>query len=167
MARTLRVEPHHTTEELGRLYRQAHDPVARSHWHMLWLFRGGMPTAEVAAAVGYSVPWVREVVHRYNAQGAAGVGDGRHANPGAAPVLDAAQRTTLEAALDAPHPDGDEWNSRTVATWITTETGRRVGKQRGWEYLRRLGRTPQVPRPRHADADPAAQAAFKQTSKDR
>ena len=42
--------------------------------------------------------------------------------------------------------------------------GRPVAAQRGWEYLRSLDRTPQRPRPRHADADAAAQAAFKQTS---
>jgi transposase len=39
-----------------------------------------------------------------------------------------------------------------------------VHPQRGWEYLRRLGYTPQVPRPQHAQADPAAQDAFKKTA---
>jgi transposase len=164
MARSLRLVPHHTTEELGRLYRQAHDPVARSHWQILWLVSRGRPTAEVATAVGYSIPWLRTVVRRYNVAGAAGVGDGRHANPGKAPLLTPEQQAALDRALDAPHPGGDEWNSRTVAAWITAETGHRVGKQRGWEYLRRLGRTSQRPRPRHADADADAQAAFKQTS---
>lgn len=164
MPKSLRFAPQHTTEELGRLYRQARDPVARSHWHILWLVGQGRRTAEVAAAVGYSVAWVRAVVHRYNAAGEAGVGDMRHANPGAAPLLSAAQQAALAAALDAPHPEGDEWNSRTVAAWITATTGRKVGKQRGWAYLRRLGRTSQRPRPRHADADAAAQVAFKQTS---
>lgn len=37
--------------------------------------------------------------------------------------------------------------------------------QRGWEYLRKLGHTPQeVPRPGHAEADPAEQEAFKKSS---
>ncbi len=48
--------PHQTTEELGRLYRQVHDPVARSHGQILWLVSRGCPTADVAAAVGYSIP---------------------------------------------------------------------------------------------------------------
>ena len=167
MARRLRWEPQHTTEELGRLYRQARDPVARSHWQILWLVSQGKRTAAVAEAVGYSVPWVRQVVRRYNAEGATGVGDGRHRNPGADPLLDAAAQADLSAALDAPHPDGDDWNSRTVARWIRERTGREVGKQRGWAYLRRLGRTPQRPRPHHADADGEAQATFKQTSRQR
>src|SRR5262245_53282873 len=125
MARRLRLTPHHTTEELGRLYRQAHDPVARSHWQILWLVSRGRPTTDVAATVGYSIPWVRTVVHRYNAAGATGVGDGRHANPGKAPLLTPEQQAALDRALDAPHPDGDEWNSRTVAAWITAATGQR------------------------------------------
>jgi transposase len=57
------------------------------------------------------------------------------------------------------------WNSRKVAEWIEHKTGRRVGRQRGWEYLRKLGNTPKVPRPTHAKkADPAEQEAFKKVS---
>lgn len=164
MPKQLRLAPHHPTEELGRLYRQARDPVARSHWHILWLVSRGQSAPAVAAAVGYSARWVREVVGRYNRAGDAAVGDGRHVNPGGAPLLDAAGRAALDAALDAPAADGGAWTGPKVAAWIAARTGRRVGRQRGLEYLRRLGRTPQVPRPRHADADPAAQAAFKQTS---
>lgn len=164
MPKRLRLVPQHTTEELGRLYRQAHDPVARSHWQILWLVSRGQSAPTVAAAVGYSSRWVREIVGRYNRAGAAGVGDGRHANPGAAPLLDAAARAALDAALDAPPPDGGAWTGAKVAGWIAERLGRCVGRQRGLDYLRRLDRTPQMPRPRHADADPAAQAAFKQTS---
>jgi transposase len=145
MARRLRLTPHHATEELSRLSRQAHDRVARSHWQILWLVSQGRPTADVAATVGYSIPWVRTVARHYNTAGAAGVGDGRHANPGKAPLLTLEQQAALDCALDAPHPDGEEWNSRTMADWITAETGHGVGKQRGWEYLSRLGRTSQRP----------------------
>ena len=38
---------------------------------------------------------------------------------------------------------------------------RPVSEQRGWEWMRRLGFTPQRPRPRETRADPEAQAAFK------
>ena len=40
--------------------------------------------------------------------------------------------------------------------------GRVVSVQRGWEGMRRLGSTPQRPRPRETRADPAAQEACKQ-----
>ncbi len=55
--------------------------------------------------------------------------------------------------------------SRRVAEWIGRRTGRSgVRAQRGWEYLRKLGHTPQVPRPSNADADPDEQEAFKKSS---
>jgi transposase len=164
MPKQLRLAPHHTTEELGRLYRQAHDPVARSHWHILWRVSQGDSAPRVSATTGYSSRWVRTLVSRYNARGDAGVGDGRHANPGGAPLLDATALADLDRALDIPPPDGGLWNGRKVAAWIEARIGRQVGRQRGTEYLRRLDRTPQRPRPRHADADADEQAAFKQTS---
>jgi transposase len=58
------------------------------------------------------------------------------------------------------------WNSRKVALWIEKKTSRRgVRAQRGWEYLRKLGHTPQVPRPSNAGADPEEQEAFKKGSR--
>ena len=37
--------------------------------------------------------------------------------------------------------------------------------RRGWEYLKRLGHTPQVPRPSHAEADLEEQEAFKKVAR--
>src|SRR5215217_6314127 len=41
------------------------------------------------------------------------------------------------------------WNSRKVGEWIERQIGRNLNnkKQRGWEYLKRMGRSLQVPRP--------------------
>jgi transposase len=135
--------------------------VARTHWQIVWLVAGGRACPEVAAAVGYSVDWVRAVLGRYNADGPEGLGDRRHANPGAAPLLTPAQRDELRAALAGPAPDGGLWTCRKVADWIGERAGRPVHEARGWEYLRRLGFSPQRPRPRATAADPAAQEAFK------
>jgi transposase len=115
----------------------------------------------VARVTGYSVNWVREIARRYRDDGPAGIGDRRHGNPGAVPLLDAAQQTALRAALAGPAPDGGLWTCRTVAAWIGATIGRPVDPTRGWEWMRRLGFTPQRPRPRETRADPAAQAAFK------
>jgi transposase len=164
MPKTLRLIPHHPTEALERLYRQEHDPVARSHLQIVWLVSQRRRTADIAAATGYSPRWIQELTRRYNARGLAGLGDGRHTNPGGAFLLSPTQRAALDAALDLPPPDGGLWSGRKVAAWIAAETGQPVSPQRGWEYLRRLGRTPQVPRPTHALADADARAGFKQTS---
>jgi transposase len=161
MARRLSIPPHLTLTELEQRYRRASDPVARSHWHILWLLTSGTPTAEVARVTCYSVNWVREIARRYREEGPAGIGDRRHSNPGAAPLLDAGQQEQLRVALSGPAANGDLWTCRSVAAWMSAAVGRPVSEQRGWEWMRRLGFTPQRPRPRETRADPAAQAAFK------
>jgi transposase len=151
-------------EELAARQRAARDPVERDRWQMIRLLGAGRSLAETAEVTGYSTRWVREVVRRYNTHGPDGLVDGRHANPGAAPLLDAAGRAALEAALEQAPPEGGRWTGAKVAAWIAARTGRETAPvRRGWVYLRRTGHSPQVPRPRHARAaDPAAVAAFHQ-----
>ena len=160
MARPLVVPPHLPVEELRRRERRARDPVERAHWQTVRLLAEGRPTAEVAAATGYSPNWVREVARRYREGGPEALGDRRRDNPGAAPLLDAAGQEALRGALAGPAPDGGLWAGRKVAAWIAARVGRPVAERRGWEYLRKLGLTPQRPRPREERADPTAQAAF-------
>jgi transposase len=160
MARRIAIAPHLTVAELEQRYRQAGDPVARSQWQMLWLLAGGRPTAEVARVTGYSVRWVQEIARRYRA-GPAAIGDRRHGNPGAAPLLDVAQQEQLRQALGGPAPDGGLWTCRQVAAWIGRQIGRPVDPTRGWEWMRRLGFTPQRPRPRETRANPVVQETFK------
>ena len=159
--RRLAIPPHLALDELERRYRRAPEPVARSQWRMVWLLSGGAPTAEVARVTGYSVTWVREIARRYREEGPAGIGARRHGNPGAAPLLDAAQQEELRAAGRAPAPHVEVWTCRGVAAWMSAALGRPVCEQRGWEWMRRLGFTPRRPRPRETRADPEAQAAFK------
>ena len=60
------------------------------------------------------------------------------------------------ARQDSPAP-----GKLTKSKWICGLLGRLVSPRRGLEYLRRLGFTRQVPRPRHARGDFAAQERFK------
>ena len=66
MPRYATVAPHLAVDELQQRYRQAHDPVARSHWHIVWLVAQGQHVPDVARLVGYSPNWVRAIVRRYN-----------------------------------------------------------------------------------------------------
>ncbi len=95
--------------------------------------------------------------------------DRRHRNPGAKEraLLSADQRDELREALTKPPPDGGMWNSPKVGEWIERRTGRAVSqkKQRGWEYLKRLGNSPKVPRPHHRKANDGEQEAFKKSSR--
>jgi transposase len=79
-------------------------------------------------------------------------------------LLSARQQAELDQALQSPPADGGLWSGPKVAQWIAKKTGRaHVHPQRGWDYLQRLNYSGQRPRPRHANADEAAQAAFKET----
>lgn len=166
MPKRIQVEKHLTTEELGKRYRESSDGVKRSHYQIVWLLSQGKLTREVVEATRYSAEWIRQIAVRYNRLGEEGLGDSRHRNPGAKDraLLSPQLREELGEALLSPPQDGGMWNSRKVAEWIADRTGRKVGVQRGWEYLRQLGYTPQVPRPTHALADIEQQEEFRGNS---
>src|ERR687886_1939029 len=169
MPKMIKLEPHLESKELEDRYRKARDPVLRSHYRILWLISLGKTTTEVMEATGYSRGWIQQLARRYNASGPEALGDRRHRNPGARDraLLGAERREELREALTKPPPDGGMWNSRKVGEWIEQKTGRVVSrkKQRGWEYLRKLGHSPKAPRPRHAKADEREQEAFKKGSR--
>ncbi len=169
MPKTIKLESHLDSKELENRYRKARDPVARSHYQIVWLISEGKSTRQVMEATGYSRGWIQQLARRYNAGGPEALGDRRHQNPGAREraLLSVEQREELAEALRKPPSDGGMWNSRKVGEWIEGKTGKAVSnkKQRGWEYLRRLGNSPKVPRPHHAEADEREQEAFKKGSR--
>ena len=160
MPRTLPIASHLSLEELRRLERTV--PSAdRVRVLAVRLMAEGRPATEVGPLVGFSPEWVRTLAHRYNAEGAAALGDGRRHNAGAAPLLDAGQQEALRTALGGPAPDGGVWTCRWVAVWMSQVLGREVRPQRAWVWMRKLGFTPQRPRPRATHAEAALQEAWK------
>lgn len=162
---------HLSTAELGQRYRAARQPIERSHLQIVWLLSQGRSEREVAAVTGYGQRWISEIVRRYNAVGASGLGDQRAKNTGARPLLSPGGEVALRAALAEPPADGGLWTGPKVAAWMTARLGRKIWPQRGWDYLHKLGYSAQderagVHRPRHAKAASAAeQEAFKRGSR--
>jgi transposase len=153
---------HLSTAELGQRYRAARQPIERSHLQIVWLVSQGRSEREVAAVTGYGERWITEIVRRYNAEGASGLGDQRAKNTGARPLLSQEDEVALRDALAEPPLEGGLWTGPKVAAWMTARLGRKIWPQRGWDHLRKLGYSSQVPRPRHAKAASAAeQEAFK------
>jgi transposase len=156
---------HLSPAELGQRYRAARSPVERSHLQIVWLLSRGRSEREVAQVTGYGRRWMAEIIRRYNGAGPDGLGDRRRGNVGARPLLGAEGEAALRAALAAPPADGGLWTGPKVAAWMGARLGREVWPQRGWDYLRKLGHSPQVPRPRHAKAaSPEEQAGYKKSS---
>jgi transposase len=172
MPERIELSPHAATEELEHRYKKAKDPVERSHLQIVWLLGEGKRTEEVSELTGYSLGWVRKIARRYNERGVEGLGDRRHSNPGAKQraLLDEAAEEELVEALRGPPPasvGGGMWSGPKVARWIERRNGlEKVHVQRGFEYLRKVGMSPQVPRPANAKgASPEEREAFKKTSR--
>ncbi|MCT7962644.1 helix-turn-helix domain-containing protein [Laspinema sp. D1] len=138
MPRRITIQAHLSVTELETRYRHSKDPVERTHYQIIWLLAKGFATEQVAEVTGYCRDWIRQVARRYNKEGSAGLGDRRHENPGAEPLLSPQQETELWEALQGPPPNGRLWNSRTVAEWISERIARPVALQRGWDYLQQI-----------------------------
>jgi transposase len=167
MARTLPLHPHLSQPELSGRARQAPNLVEARRWQLLALVADGKTVKAAAELVGLYPPYARRVVHRYNTEGPDGVRDRRlAARPPRRPrLLTPEQLQELAKAVQKPAPGGGLWTGPLVAQWIAEKTGRdHVAPQRGHDYLKRLRMSPQRPRPRHHEADAAAQAAFQQSS---
>src|SRR3954462_4541614 len=160
----LEVAGHLSATELGRRYRTSRGRVERgpSRW--------SGSSSRGAAAARWPGSWAPAGSGWPRSCGAAtrrgrdGPDDRRRRNVGAKPLLGAEDEAALRAALAEPPADGGLWTGPKVATWMAARLGREVWPQRGWDYLRKLGHSAQVPRPRHAKAaGPEEQAAYKKS----
>ncbi len=161
MPKRITITPHLSLDELEQRYRHAKDPIEHSHYQIIWLLAQGKKTEEVAEVTGYSRSWIYELVWGYNRLGPETLGDGRHHNPGAVPLLDDLQQANLLEALQGPSPDGGLWNGRKVADYLSDLLERPVSRQQGWVYLRQMEYRLRVPRPQHEQSDPEEQEAWK------
>ena len=58
MPKRVTIEPHLSEDELETGYRQAKEPLKRTHYQIIWLLAKGKTTEEVVAATGYSRSWI-------------------------------------------------------------------------------------------------------------
>lgn len=160
------VAGHLSVAELGERFRAAADARSARHVQAIWLLAKGHAVAEVASTTAFGVRWVERLLARYNAGGPDALGDLRRRNGTRPTILTPALLDRLRARLTEPPPDGGLWTSRKAATWMAGELGlAAVAVQRGWEALRAIGWSVQVPRPEHPErATAEEQEAFKKSS---
>ena len=113
--------------------------IERRRWQVIGLLADGAPLTEIVATTGYPPRSIRQIAQRYRECGPVSLADGRQRSVGAARILSEDQQRDLRQALQKPAPDGGVWTGPKVARWIAARIGKRVHRQRGWEYLRRLG----------------------------
>ena len=126
----------------------------------------GLDRTTAAKTCGMDRQTLRDWVHRYNAEGLAGLVNRR--SPGRPTLLSPDQKAELAALVEAgPDPERDgvvRWRRIDLKRQIETMFGvvlheRTVGKQLAALGFRRLS-----VRPQHPKADVGAQEAFKKTS---
>ncbi len=161
-----RVATHLSVSELEQHYRSAKEVTAARHYQAIWLLAKGHTVPEVAETTSFGRRWLEQLLSRYNARGPSALGDQRRHNGRAPSILKPALLARLKPRLEAPPPDGGLWTGPKVAVWMAGELGlEKVAPQRGWEALRAIGWTIQVPRPRHPEAATAEEReAFKKSS---
>ena len=155
---------HHTTKDLEQHYKQCKNAKEKTRRQAIWLYSINPSPKEVSQATGLSVNWIYKLVVRYNAQGLKGLIDLHTERLGGdkRAILNSEQQAQLLKALRGNAPDGGLWTAPKVALWVEQNTTKTMKKVTAWTYLRRLGLTLQVPRPKHIQAATAEeQIAFK------
>jgi putative transposase len=132
----------------------------------LALVLDGRSREDAAETCGMGRQTLRDWVHRYNAEGLAGLSD--RPQPGPAPRLTAEQQAEV-AELVRQGPRLAEhgvvrWRRRDLAAVIERRFGVALAERSVGAMLRRLGFRRLSVRPRHPGHDAQAQASFGQTS---
>jgi transposase len=163
------IASHLNAAELEARYKTAADPVAKSHFHAVWLLSLDYKTEEVAEILSFSARWVQRLVKRYNEQGPDSLSDRRLENGAAPAILTPEALASLKERLKTPPDDGGVWTGPKVARWLAQFHGRKsVHDQRGWDALMAIEYSIQKPRPRHPGAaSEEDRAALKKTARRR
>ena len=146
-----------TAAALHARYRAEAVIEVRTRLHALWLLRRGEPPAAVAAAVGVGLRSVHRWLQWYREGGLATVCGRRRGGPGKPSYLTPAQQAQVVAAA----AQGLFATAQAVRDWIEEQFGVVYTVGSLYTLLPRLGIRLKTPRPRHAQADPQAQAAWK------
>ena len=151
---------------LRRAASRSGDADAARRMLALAMVLDGRSRTEAAEQCGMDRQTLRDWVHRYNANGLAGLSD--RPSPGAKPRLSAEQdaevaRLVREGPVLAEH-GVIRWRRIDLSRVIEARFGVHLAERSVGALLRRLGFRRLSARPRHPGYDAAAQAAHKKTS---
>ena len=155
-----------TAEELRRAAGRSRDAKAARRMLALALVLEGVDRKTAAETCGMDRQTLRDWVHRYNAEGLAGLAN----QPGGARPrrLDAGQLAELVSWVEAgPDPAVDgvvRWRRQDLERRIAGRFGVEMHERTVGKYLAALGYRRLSVRPRHPKTDPEAQETFKKAS---
>jgi putative transposase len=152
--------------DLRRRAARSRDADAARRMLAIALVLEGRTRTEAAETCGMDRQTLRDWVHRYNAEGLAGLANRRA--PGPAPRLSAEQEAELARWVE----DGPDPGRGGVVRWRCRDLQERIGRAFGLRFhertvgklLARLRFRRLSVRPQHPESDPAAQEAFRGAS---
>ena len=154
-----------TSAALRRAAARSRDAQATRRMLALALVLEGVDRKTAAQTCGMDRQTLRDWVHRYNAEGLAGLSN--HRGAPRPRRLDPDQRSELTAWLEAgPDPAVDgvvRWRRQDLQARIAERFGVELHERTVGKYLATLGYRRLSVRPRHPKTDPEAQEAFKKT----
>jgi transposase len=152
--------------DLRRAAARSTDAAAARRMLALAMVLEGCPRREAAERAGMDRQTLRDWVHRYNAEGLAGLSDRSH--PGPEPRLSEAEMKELEAIVVAgPDPALDgvvRWRRIDLQALIKRRFEVEYHERSVGKLLHRLDLRRLSVRAQHPSSAPAAQEAFKKTS---
>jgi len=156
----------YTAAELRHEASRARDGASARRLLALALVLEGKSRTEAATGCGMDRQTLRDWVHRYNAEGLAGLRDRPHS--GRRPLLTAAQEAEIARIVEA----GPDLKTHGVVRWRCVDLQKVIAKRFGVDLaertvgrlLKKLRFARLTPRPYHPKKDAEAQEAFKKTS---
>ena len=156
----------HSASELRAMAVTIRDAAIVRRLLALALALEGHSREMAATANGMTRQTLRDWVHRYNADGVAGLRSG--AGGGAVPLLSVAEKEELKAiVIKGPDPERHRvvrWRRVDLCEEVAIRWSVRVCEQTIGKWLRQLHLTRLQPRPVHPKKDLEAEVAFKKTS---
>jgi len=151
---------------LRRAARRCREPSAARRMLALALVLDGASRTEAAQAAGMDRQTLRDWVHRYNAEGLAGLRD-RHGGGVQSLLSTEQEREVARWVSEGPDPARDgvtRWRRSDLVRAIERAFGVTMAERSISDVLRRQGFRRLVPRPRHPGHDAGRQASFRPTS---
>ena len=165
MRPALRVDESLSATELAKLAKRERDARIRGRIVAVRYLRLGHTVPQASRALGMSERQLRNWVHRYNAEGVAGLRD--RPRPGQPPHLAVDQVERFKQRIRKGARSEDRvcvLRGMDVRRILQKEFEAKYSLPGVYFLLHRLGFSSLVPRPKHEQADEQAQAAFKKTS---
>lgn len=155
----------HSADGLRHLASKSKDGEVVRRLLALALLLEGKSRAEAATQSGMQRQTLRDWVHRYNAEGVAGLAS--RVGPGPTPRLSELQMGELrDVVIAGPDPERDgvvRWRCVDLRDQIIRRFSIKLHERSVGKLLRKLGLTQLQPRPYHPKKDAEAQEAFKKT----